>query len=93
MQVKDCDMGAIVNRELKQRVRPVSGFTVHRPVAKQDVKHVAKIIQLLDNRWKIWDALLPNEKNDKEKEVKVIAFAICIYLSLLETIQWLHSSF
>lgn len=69
MQVKDCDMGAIVNRELKQRVRPVSGFTVHRPVAKQDVKHVAKIIQLLDNRWKIWDDLLPNDKKDKEKEV------------------------
>lgn len=65
-------MGAIVNRELKQRVRPVSGFTVHRPVAKQDVKHCAKIIQLLDDRWKIWDDIFPDEKKDQSKIVSTV---------------------
>ena len=60
-------MGAIVNRELKQRVRPVNGIVAHRPVAKADIKHAAKIIQNLDHKWNIWD----DEKQDKEKTVSV----------------------
>ena len=60
-------MGAIVNRELKQRVRPVNGIVAHRPVAKADIKHAAKIIQNLDHKWNIWDD--NDEKQDKEKQV------------------------
>ena len=73
-------MGAIVNRELKQRVRPVNGIVAHRPVAKADIKHAAKIIQNLDHKWNIWD----DEKQDKEKTVSIAtatiahdAFQVC----------------
>ena len=68
VKLRDCDIGAIVNRELKQRVRSVSGLTVHRPVTKQDVKLAAKLIQMLDNRWKLWHDET-EEKKDKEKAV------------------------
>jgi len=61
-------MGAIVNRELKQRVRPVSGITAHKTVTKQDIKHAAKIVQNFDNRWNIWAD--DEEKKDEEKEVR-----------------------
>ena len=49
-QLRDCDMRAIVNRELKQRVRPIAGMTCHRPVVKADIKHAAKIVQNLDKK-------------------------------------------
>ena len=68
VKLRDCDIGAIVNRELKQRVRSISGLTVHRPVTKQDVKLAAKLIQMLDDRWNLWQDQM-EEKKDKEKEV------------------------
>ena len=67
-------MGAIVNRELRQRVRAVNGLSVHKSVAKQDIKHAAKIIQSLDKRWKMWD-----EKSTGEKEEqKIVSFMPCV---------------
>ena len=63
-------MGAIVNRELKQRVRPVSGITVHKGVVRQDIKHAAKIIQILDDKWNIWEESTDQEKSDQEKQVR-----------------------
>lgn len=69
-KVRDCDMGAIVNRELRQRVRAVNGLSVHKSVAKQDIKHAAKIIQSLDKRWKMWDE---NSVGEKEEQ-KIVSF-------------------
>ncbi|XP_052767581.1 serrate RNA effector molecule homolog isoform X2 [Mya arenaria] len=67
IRLRDCDLGATLNRELKQRVRPVNGITAHQKAVKQDIKLAAKIIQNFDDKWKIWDD--PNsEKKDEEKE-------------------------
>jgi len=77
-QLRDCDIGAIVNRELQQRVRSVSGLTVHRPVTKQDVKFAAKLIQMLDDRWKLWHDQT-DEKKDKEKEVMNTVYIVCYF--------------
>ena len=60
-------MGAIVNRELKQRVRPINGLSAHKQVVKQDIKHAAKIVQNMDNKWNLWDD--QDEKKDQEKQV------------------------
>ena len=60
-------MGAIVNRELKQKIRPVSGITAHKTIIRQDIKHAAKIIQNLDNRLKIWEDKSEDDKKDLEK--------------------------
>jgi len=48
-------MGAIVNRDLQQRIRPVNGLVLHKQVTKSDIKNAAKIVQNFDNRWKMWD--------------------------------------
>lgn len=101
-KLRDCDIGAIVNRELKQRVRSVSGLTFHRPVTKQDVKLAAKLIQMLDDRWKLWHDQT-EEKKDKEKEVHIIpailvftnfAFHLYTKLSIFWSVVrfWLSSS-
>ena len=86
MKLRDCDIGAIVNRELKQRVRSVNGLTVHRPVTKQDVKLAAKLIQTFDDRWKLWHDKT-EEKKDKEKEVdrtsacyNICELYICLFI-------------
>ena len=68
VQVKDCELGAIVNRELQQRVRPVNGVTAHKTVSKQDVKHIAKIVQNMDKRSGLWQEP-SEEKKDNEKPV------------------------
>ena len=60
-------MGAIVNRELKQKVRPVNGVTNYPQVIKADVKLAAKIVQNLDKKWGLWEDK-ENEKSDSSKE-------------------------
>ena len=61
-------MGAIVNRDLKQRVRPVNGIVTHKQIVKADIKHAARIIQSLDAKWKIWEEE-EDEKKDPTKQV------------------------
>ena len=62
-------MGAIVNRELKQRVRPIAFMTCHRPVVKADIKHATNIMQNLDKKTGLWEEKEgeKKEKSDKEK--------------------------
>jgi hypothetical protein len=62
-------MGAIVNRDLQQRIRPVNGLTGHQQVAKSDIKSAAKIIQNFDNRWNLWD-----EVDEPKKPVSLLTY-------------------
>jgi hypothetical protein len=72
-------MGAIVNRDLQQRIRPVNGLTGHQHVAKSDIKSAAKIIQNFDNRWNLWDDV--EEPTKPVSAVFCITVVICITLS------------
>lgn len=54
VQLRDCELGAIVNRDLSRRIRTVNGITSHRSVVRSDIKLSAKIIQNLDSRWGLW---------------------------------------
>jgi len=56
-------MGAIVNRDLQQRIRTVNGITLHQQVAKSDIKNAAKIVQNFDNRWKMWEDIVDKNAN------------------------------
>ena len=67
-QLRDCELGATLNRELKQRVRPVNGLTVHKAVARNDIRLAARIIQNLDRKWGLW-VDQEEEKKDEEKDV------------------------
>ena len=55
-QLRECEMGATVNRDLQQRIRPINGLTLHQQITKSDIKNVAKIVQNFDNRWNMWDS-------------------------------------
>lgn len=46
LQLRDCDLGPIVNRDLTRRVRTVNGLTAHRAVAQNDLRMAAKIVQV-----------------------------------------------
>lgn len=72
-QLRDCELGATLNRELKQRVRPVNGLTVHKAVARNDIKLAARIIQNLDRKWFLWNDK-NEEKKDEEKEVRAYLY-------------------
>ncbi|KAB7497435.1 Serrate RNA effector molecule-like protein [Armadillidium nasatum] len=54
IRLRDCELGAIVNRDLSRRIRTVNGITSHKAVVRADIKLSAKIIQNLDSRWGLW---------------------------------------
>lgn len=60
IRLRDCEMGAIVNRDLSRRVRPVNGITLHKTIVRNDIKTCAKIIMGLDARFQLW-----NDKNSE----------------------------
>ena len=76
-------MGAIVNRELRQRVRPVNGLTVHHQVVRQDIKHAAKVVQNFDSRWGMWTEAAA-EKKDEEKMVGAVAMSEILWWGATE---------
>ncbi|XP_063708105.1 serrate RNA effector molecule homolog isoform X3 [Culicoides brevitarsis] len=66
IRLRDCELGAIVNRDLSRRVRPVNGITVHRNIIRSDIKLAAKIAHNLDekaNLWKLEEGATENLKN------------------------------
>ena len=53
-QLRDTELGAIVNRDLSRRIRTVNGITSHKQVVRNDIRIAAKIIQNLDARLGLW---------------------------------------
>lgn len=54
IQIGDCHLGAIVNRDLQRRVRSINGIAVHRQVMQNDVRQAAKLIALCDHKEKLF---------------------------------------
>ncbi|XP_055705245.1 serrate RNA effector molecule homolog isoform X2 [Phlebotomus papatasi] len=54
IRLRDCELGAIVNRDLSRRVRPVNGVALHRTVVRNDIKLCARIIHNLDEKHGLW---------------------------------------
>lgn len=54
IRLRDCELGAIVNRDLSRRVRPVNGITVHRNIIRSDIQLAAKITHNLDEKTNLW---------------------------------------
>ncbi|XP_054736326.1 serrate RNA effector molecule homolog isoform X2 [Anastrepha obliqua] len=70
-RLRDCEMGAIVNRDLSRRVRPVNGMTAHKSIVRADIKLCAKIALNLDEKFKLWDKgsdsdIKQNAENSKD---------------------------
>ena len=67
-QLRDCELSPVVNRELSNRVRSVSGITSHKGVVRSDLKLAARLVQQLDDKNNLWkgDTELPKKKIEKE---------------------------
>ena len=64
-QLRDCELGAIVNRDLSRRIRTVNGITSHRQVVRHDIKLSARIVHNLDTKAGLWvDGDLPEAKGE-----------------------------
>lgn len=75
LQLRDCELGAIVNRDLSRRIRSVNGLTSHKQIVRHDIKLSAKIVHNLDNRVGLWNEEKKDEgvsKQEEDKENKTI---------------------
>lgn len=54
IRLRDCELGAIVNKDLTRRVRTVNGITSHKQVVRHDIKIAAKMAHTLDARNNLW---------------------------------------
>ncbi|KAL0268500.1 UNVERIFIED_CONTAM: hypothetical protein PYX00_010419 [Menopon gallinae] len=54
IRLRDCELGAIVNKDLTRRVRTVNGITSHKQVVRHDIKIAAKMTHTLDARNNLW---------------------------------------
>ena len=64
-QLHDVDVGAIINRELKNRIRTINGIGQHKTIVRNDLRLITKIIKQLDERWNIWNS---SESENSEKK-------------------------
>ncbi|CAG9581392.1 unnamed protein product [Danaus chrysippus] len=55
IRLRECELGAIVNRDLQRRIRAVSGVTLERAVLRADARLAARLAHHLDTRSKLWD--------------------------------------
>ena len=68
----ELDVGAIVNRDLKNRIRTINSsgqhnsIGQHKTIVRNDLRLITKIIKQLDERWSIWEA---TEHDNVEKTV------------------------
>jgi hypothetical protein len=61
-------MGAIINRELKNRIRTINGIGQHKTIVRNDLRLITKIIKQLDERWNIWESI---DNDNEEKKIPV----------------------
>ncbi|KAK9727699.1 SERRATE/Ars2, N-terminal domain [Popillia japonica] len=63
IRLRDCELGAIVNRDLSRRIRPVNGITAHKQVVRSDIRISARVTLHLDTKVGLW----LDEEGKKEK--------------------------
>ncbi|KRY49278.1 Serrate RNA effector molecule -like protein [Trichinella britovi] len=63
IRLRDCDLGAIVNRDLSRRIRVTNGIAAHRAVAQSDLRLAATVVQMYDKRYNLWDDDKANEND------------------------------
>ncbi|XP_022920645.1 serrate RNA effector molecule homolog isoform X2 [Onthophagus taurus] len=65
IRLRDCELGAIVNRDLSRRIRPINGITAHKQVVRSDIRISARVALHLDNKVGLW--LDDDEKKEKNQ--------------------------
>lgn len=83
IRLRDCELGAIVNKDLTRRVRTVNGITSHRQVVRHDIEIAAKMTHTLDARNNLWAESSEN-KVEGEGNAQVSRSIICFILFILK---------
>ncbi|CAH8611122.1 unnamed protein product [Heterobilharzia americana] len=60
------ELGATVNRDLAQRVRPLTPLTRHKSVMRQDLLLAAQLVARLDAKYNLWTDSNTSECNDND---------------------------
>lgn len=71
IRLRDCELGAIVNRDLSRRIRTVNGITSHKHVVRHDIKLSARIVHNLDSKCGLWsegENEIPMDVDDSNKD-------------------------
>ncbi|XP_030760727.1 serrate RNA effector molecule homolog isoform X2 [Sitophilus oryzae] len=66
IRLRECELGAIVNRDLSRRIRPVNGIVAHKQVVRSDIRIAAKVTLHLDSKASLW--VDEEEKKDKPQQ-------------------------
>ncbi|XP_076272274.1 arsenic resistance protein 2 isoform X3 [Rhynchophorus ferrugineus] len=66
IRLRECELGAIVNRDLSRRIRPVNGIVAHKQVVRSDIRIAAKVTLHLDSKANLW--VEEDEKKDKPQQ-------------------------
>lgn len=56
MAIPNGELGATVNRDLAQRVRPLTPLTRHKPIMRHDLILAAQLVARLDSESHLWEA-------------------------------------
>ncbi|XP_045463642.1 serrate RNA effector molecule homolog isoform X2 [Harmonia axyridis] len=66
IRLRDCELGAIVNRDLSRRIRAVNGITAHKQVVRSDINIASRVILHMDTKAGLWleGASKDGEKNE-----------------------------
>ncbi|VDP03730.1 unnamed protein product [Soboliphyme baturini] len=68
LRLRDCDLGAIVNRDLTRRIRTVNGITGHKTVAQNDLRLAARLVLLYDKKCGFWQADVKSDQADGSED-------------------------
>lgn len=75
IRLRDCELGAIVNRDLSRRIRPINGITAHKQVVRSDIRISARVALHLDTKAGLWvDPDSENDQQDKQQEQQSFGF-------------------
>lgn len=65
------ELGATVNRDLAQRVRPLTPLTRHKPVMRQDLLLASQLVALMDSKSNLWTDDQKKPGDDKSPFITV----------------------
>lgn len=83
IRLRECELGAIVNRDLSRRIRPVNGIIAHKTVVRSDIRISAKVTLHLDTKAGLWSD--EDEKREKPQQVCVFYKS---YISIFSVQYW-----
>ena len=88
LQIKDCQLNCMVNRDLTRRVKQCSGVAWAQKAVQSDMTVVHRLIQILDEKNKLWEhaqvqPATGEGTETEEEEVCLLLFSIiCMHVVL-----------